>query len=142
MSRSKCAKPYCRRACGKKSRWCPRCAYRRLAELHPVTCAFNNLRKRARQRGKTFTITREEFERLVVSSGWIEKRGKTAKSLSIDRIDNSRGYEPGNLRVVTLATNSRLKYAPLPEWMKAEMKLAERPENFSERSESGVDEPF
>lgn len=77
-------------------------------------------------------MTREEFTKLVTESGWIEKRGKTAKSLSIDRVDPRRGYEAGNVRVLTLAQNSRLRYAPLPGWMKAEL----------EKHESGVDAPF
>lgn len=138
----KCSTPRCRRAAGKKQRLCPRCWYRRYAETNPIGCAFNNIRKRARQRGHPFTLTREEFARLVTESGWIEKRGKTAKSLSIDRIDPRRGYEPGNVRVVTLSQNSRLKYAPLPGWMKAEMDRELEAKPAAENCETGVDGPF
>jgi hypothetical protein len=77
-------------------------------------------------------LTREEFSELVTKSGWIEKRGKTAKSLSIDRIDPRLGYQTGNVRVLTLAQNSRLRYAPLPGWMREQMEA-------EEKSQSGVD---
>ena len=133
----KCRTPRCLRATQSSGRspYCARCRYRRFAAANPIACAFNNIRKRARQRGHVFSLTREEFTKLVTESGWIEKRGKTAKSLSIDRIDSRLGYQTGNVRVLTLSQNSRLKYAPLPGWMKAEMEKAES-------CDSGVDEPF
>lgn len=133
----KCKTPRCRRAVGPRDRspYCARCKYRRFASINPIACALNNIRKRARQRGHVFSLTREEFTELVTKSGWLEKRGKTAKSLSIDRIDSRLGYQTGNVRVLTLSQNSRLKYAPLPGWMKAEMEKAEN-------CDSGVDQPF
>ncbi len=115
-----------------KSPYCARCRYRRFAAANPIACAFNNIRKRAKQRGHAFLLTREEFSELVTKSGWIEKRGKTAKSLSIDRIDPRLGYQTGNVRVLTLAQNSRLRYAPLPGWMREQMEA-------EEKSQSGVD---
>lgn len=84
------------------------------------------MRKRAKQRGHEFSVSPEVFRKLVTESGWLEKRGKTAKSLSVDRIDNSRGCVEGNLRVLTLSQNSRLKYAPLPGWMRAEIEKETR----------------
>lgn len=134
MKCKKCRTPRCRRVTQSsgKSPYCARCRYRRFAAGNPIACAFNNIRKRARQRGHVFSLTREEFTELVTRSGWVEKRGKTAKSLSIDRINPLRGYEAGNVRVLTLAQNSRLRYAPLPGWMKAEL----------EKHDSGVDAPF
>jgi hypothetical protein len=36
----------------------------------------------------------------------MEKKGKNGDSLSIDRIDNSKGYEFSNLQALTLAANT------------------------------------
>lgn len=83
--------------------------------------AFNALRTRARQRGKTFTITFEYYESFAVKTDYALLKGKTKFSLSIHRVDNSRGYEPGNIAAITLSENSRLAFAPLPDYLRAEM---------------------
>jgi len=63
----------------------------------------------------------EDYTRFWNESAYGERRGKTAQSLSINRIDNSRGYHADNIEAVTLSLNSRLRYAPIPGWFRAEV---------------------
>ncbi len=44
---------------------------------------------------------------MVTDSGWDEtRRGRNVMDLSIDRIDSKRGYEEGNVRVITIGENA------------------------------------
>ena len=69
-----------------------------------------------------FTLTFEQFEEIAVTSGWADGKGKTAGSLSLDRIDDSKGYEYGNLRAITLSENTtkenRRRFVPLTGYLK------------------------
>lgn len=85
---------------------------------------YGKLRRRAKERGHSFSLTLEEYTRLWHESGYGEKRGKTAKSLSIHRIDETKGYEAGNVTAISLSFNARLHWANIPGWLKDEMKEA------------------
>lgn len=64
------------------------------------------MRSNAKRRNKVFTLTLEQFKQFCEETDYINKRGKTGKSASIDRIDNNKGYEIGNIRILTLSENS------------------------------------
>ncbi len=83
---------------------------RRVRETNPIQYVFNNLRCNAKRRGKEFNLTLREFRNWIATTDYMKRRGKTADSLSIDRIDNSKGYKIGNLQIVTLSYNSRKSY--------------------------------
>jgi len=78
----------------------------------PYSTAFSKLKFRAKERGHAFTLTLTDYKELVDSFSYMAGRGKTGGALSLDRIDNLRGYERGNLRVITLAENSRRRFVP------------------------------
>lgn len=88
--------------------------------------AFAKLRTRAKERGHEFTLTFADYQAFVTSTDYWAKRGKTKLSLSIDRIDDARGYHADNIRAVTLSFNSRRRFAPLSDWLKAEEEAALR----------------
>lgn len=52
------------------------------------------LKHNAKRRGKIFTISMDDF-----AAVWVP-------GASIDRIDNSRGYEPGNIRALDPRENA------------------------------------
>jgi hypothetical protein len=127
---ARCVTPRCRKAVlpSGKSPYCNRCKARRFKEAHPLKYAFNKLRYRARERGHHFNLSYFQFADLAHKSGWATGRGKTAESLSFDRIDEARGYEVENLQVLTLSENSakaaRFRYVKLPPALRAELEAA------------------
>lgn len=111
----KCRQKGCRRKLDprrNRSPFCPRCASRRFKEKHPLKYAYNHLRKRARERGKEWALTYAEYERFAITTDYARLKGKTSLSLSIDRIDNSKGYMLSNIQAITLRENSRKMFVP------------------------------
>ena len=120
----KCETKFCRGLVtpSGKSPKCAKCRSRAFKAAHPLKYAFNKLRSRAAERGHEFLLSYSQFADFAVQSGWDAGRGKEAHSLSIDRIDETRGYVADNLQVLTLSENTakanRRRYAPLQGWMK------------------------
>lgn len=100
----------CKCGCGRKRavkhRLNETCKNRLWREKNPIGHAFKNLRTSAKKRGKVFTITIGYFKKLCEQTGYIEGKGLTGESLTIDRIKNWLGYEEGNVRVITRSNNS------------------------------------
>ena len=65
--------------------------------------AYATLRDHARARKIPFTITHDYFQGLTDAYGYFKHEGPG--QLTIDRVDAARGYEPGNLRVISLSAN-------------------------------------
>jgi hypothetical protein len=85
---------------------------RRRSTLTPVgQVLFNNAKQRARAHGIEFTITREDLVvpthcpvfgmELVVGTGCAKDN-----SPSVDRVDPTKGYVPGNVRVISHKANT------------------------------------
>lgn len=114
----KCAKRGCKKAAGSKKAMCSKHHAREFAKKYPLKYSFNNLRNRARQRRIEFNLTYEQYERFCLETGYDKKKGRRAGSLTIDRIDVTKGYAPGNLQVLTKSDNSAKmheEYATLRE---------------------------
>jgi hypothetical protein len=52
----------------------------------------------------------EEFDKYEVFRDYVRKLPGLTRTAVLDRIDNARGYEPGNLRWVTWAESNRNRY--------------------------------
>jgi hypothetical protein len=86
---------------------CSACARADWAERNPEKYLYANLRGNARRRGKVFAITFEEFKKFLDRENYLRrKRGRTATSVSVDRTKNDLGYIAGNLRAITIQSNS------------------------------------
>lgn len=91
--------------------------------------AYNNIRQRCTNpnhpsytnyggRGITLEITREEFKEIYFGSDTCDLCGKqvddknrmNADGRTLDRIDQARPYEKGNLRILCRACNTRLAF--------------------------------
>lgn len=86
---------------------CHSCIKRKSIERDPVRYCFINLKANAKKRGKEFTLTLEFFRQFCRATNYIQNKGTTSESYSIDRIDNEKGYTPDNIRILTLSDNSK-----------------------------------
>ena len=96
----------CKESPKSKHRFCAKHAHRYYKEQHPIRYTYQGLKCNARRRGHKFTLTLEQFEKFCKENNYMELKGRTASSASIDRIDPSKGYEEGNLQVLSVAENS------------------------------------
>jgi len=71
--------------------------------------AYNTLKQNAKRRGKVFLLSWSDFLTFAFATHYLNRKGKSRDSFSIDRIENERGYVPDNLRLVTVAENSAKK---------------------------------
>lgn len=72
-------------------------------------CSNPNIPSYHRYGGRGITVCKEWEEDFSVFRSWAEQEGyyKHSKKLSIDRIDNDKGYSPDNCRWTTKLTQSR-----------------------------------
>ena len=72
---------------------------------NPERAAYNRLKHHAHERGKVFAITFDQFKTVVGMQDYIDGSGKQRYMLTLDRIENHRGYEPDNIQVLTNGEN-------------------------------------
>lgn len=73
----------------------------------PKRSAYTLLRDHAKGRGLEFTLSYEYFLGLTDAVAyWDHAAESRGECLSLDRIDATRGYVPGNLRVITISENA------------------------------------
>jgi hypothetical protein len=86
---------------------------------NPFRFMWHNARSRANRDSREFTITEEDVRQAwpvdgccpalgipLVMPGMRRRSGVTADAASLDRIDNSRGYTPGNIAIISRRANS------------------------------------
>jgi hypothetical protein len=93
---------------------CGSCSSKKWRLSHPIEYAYYNLKNRAKQRiskqwpnGIPFTITLEEFKKFCYETEYIQNKGKTSTSHSVDRDNEELGYVAGNLKSIPLGDNVR-----------------------------------
>ena len=83
---------------------------------------------RARMKGIPFTLTFEDFKGLYEQQAGIDAytgqqmdfdfgQGRSGATVSLDRVDNNKGYVPGNVLFARLDTNSKKNNRPVDEFM-------------------------
>lgn len=120
---------------------CDRHWQQRWRMLNPKRSAYTALRDHAKARGIEFTLTYDYFLGLTDAYGYFEHQADShGDVLSIDRVDATRGYLPGNVRIVTVSENAlkgnRERF--LPEHVQAV--LDRKRARMTERTE-GPDDP-
>lgn len=115
-----CLTPRCRKQAREKRRYCNTCRCRMYD--HPLRRLFRNLKAHAKARGKMFALSFEYFRTLAVKSGYDLLHGRGASDLHIDRIDNGKGYIPGNVQVLTASENSKKSCAERTGWKPAHLR--------------------
>lgn len=91
----------------KKDRFCSKHSHRFQKAKNTLSYTYNLLKGNASRRNKEFNITLEEFRIWCDENNYINEKGKTSKSASIDRIDPEKGYEIGNIQKMSLGENTR-----------------------------------
>jgi hypothetical protein len=103
VTKGYCSNRYCNNKCS--GSMCSTCRCRKSRLDDPVRYAYNNLKNRAQQRGKEFTITLDEFRKFCVRVKYIGRRGRSAESFTIDRAREEDGYHIDNIQVMKLKDN-------------------------------------
>ena len=109
----KCATESCQNEAQLHRTLCYKCEKRKYREKYPLKYWYTTLKMNAKRRRKDFTLTINQFETFCKQTGYDERKGKTANSLSIDRVNNDRGYHFDNIRAITLSENSIKKDSSL-----------------------------
>lgn len=78
---------------------------------NPVHAAYDNLRASARKRKIPFTLTLKHFTEIIEPTKYMDEKGRTRFCLHIDRKETSRGYEDGNIQVLTCTENVQKEHA-------------------------------
>lgn len=118
----KCVTRYCRNPRGRKTcghmdrKTCWKCKSRRLKQRSFLTYTFNALRCSAKRRGVEFGLTREDFARWCERTGYLEKKGRNPDSMTVGRIDHSKGYFIWNIQPESHQLNSwKGRYVPVQD---------------------------
>lgn len=101
--RCKCAKAHKKKFCAKHH-----AVSQKQNNLAGYT--YNLLKQNAKRRKKVFTITLQDFKDFCNETGYLETKGKTKFKSSIDRKDHTKGYEKGNLQILSLSENSKKRF--------------------------------
>lgn len=111
--RKKCSTPLCRNLRVPKKKngesngaKCYKCRARIYRAANPYFAAYRAQKDHAQARGISFTVGFQYWKRFAEESGLLQNRGLSANALTVDRKDNLKGYEEGNLQAMTRAKNS------------------------------------
>lgn len=88
-----------------RAKLCSRHAMRLWRMEQPERAHFAQIKDRAARNEIAFTITLEEYLKIIEGTRYTDERGRARFCLHLDRIDPLRGYERGNLRVITAGEN-------------------------------------
>lgn len=91
------------------ARDCSTCNSRKQRLRKPAQYAFQQVRESARKRNIPFNLTFAQFKEFDRQTGYVEAKGKSSESLTIDRINSDKGYEFGNIRALTWLENCSKK---------------------------------
>lgn len=124
-------------ACCKKCRECGVTALHYAGTMKCRACVIwkeMNRSQHARRTPKEVCITKEEYDKLLANATICEDTGHvfaaggetdSALQKSLDRIDNIKGYELGNIRVVTALANLARGNVPIEAWRLAAAYMTE-----------------
>lgn len=103
--RNLCITPYCKKKPHKKEYQCSSCRTNKYRAKHPLFYAYKTLKYNAKRRKKEFSLTFKQFENFAKKNKYMNKKGTRAKSFTIDRIDETKGYHFDNIQCITLREN-------------------------------------
>lgn len=93
-----CPTKFCRNEIAPGRKICFKCRTAADRKRYPMRAAYHSTKSSARERGVPFSLTLAEFAEFAGRVNLLAGRGRTRDKWHVDRIDNSRGYEVGNLQ--------------------------------------------
>lgn len=72
---------------------------------NPFTHAYRMLKCSAKNRGIPFSLTKQQFKKFCDETGYLMVKGKRSSDQTVDRIDNNKGYEDGNIQMLSSKSN-------------------------------------
>ena len=84
---------------------CHKCRCRRYRANNPIKYAYESIKDSAKKRSISFTISLEDFTDWCNATGYADNKGKYRLTNHCDRIDATKGYEVGNLQLLTEREN-------------------------------------
>lgn len=90
-----------------KNRFCSKHNHRYQKYKNPYKYCYHQKRGRTIERGIEWNLTIDEFIEFCDEHNYLDNKGRTKTSASIDRIDPSKGYEKGNLQILSLSDNTK-----------------------------------
>lgn len=129
-----CETAYCRNMARDKRRFCNTCRCRKYEK--PLRRKFRNLKRSARDRGILFSLTFQHFERISIAGGHDKNSGSLwGNDTTIDRIDSKKGYEDGNIQILTRSENSEKSWIERTGWVpQYKQKSLRKPQPREERN--------
>lgn len=88
-----------------KGKLCSTCRSRKSRLNDPVRYSFNNIKNRAKQRNKPFTITIEFFREWCYKYKYIQNKGTTSEAYTVDRKIEEEGYTNENIQPMKKGAN-------------------------------------
>ena len=102
----RCSTPNCLNDAN-HGRYCKTCVSRKARSTDPLKAAYYTIKSNAKRRGVYFGLTVDQFKQFCDETGYLKYKGIFSWSMSIDRIDNGKGYIAGNIQMITLAENTK-----------------------------------
>ena len=84
---------------------CTVCVNRKHRIKNPWAYYFHLLKLSAKKRDIPFNLTQEEFRVFCDQTNYLQLVGRSPGQFHIDRIDNFKGYEVGNIQLMESSTN-------------------------------------
>lgn len=123
-----CIVKFCSRQRGKKRKFCNRCHSRNQAIVNPIGYRFNNIRCKAKHRGKDFTLTLPNFR------DWAAYHKLLERGLTVDCKNARYGYHIWNIAPLGGSENSskgRKSYVEYYQQNPDKLPEGTTPEDFS-----------
>ena len=98
-----CKTAGCKGKVGKIGGSCGACRMRKCRSANPMSTKFKALQRSAEKRGIPFLLTLEQFSVWATESNYLDLVG--VRGHHCDRVDASKGYEVGNIRLLHFTTN-------------------------------------
>lgn len=74
-----------------------------------MRAAWRDLKDHAKARGISFRLSFTTFRQFALQSDYLNRKGNEARCLTVDRIDNLKGYTKNNIQPLTRAENTMKK---------------------------------